>query len=439
MGESNWSTNIRQNLTSPAAAPALCQAARAPATRLVETSISLPTSRLTPLTLAVAYLSHQAASRSSAAENIGFVRRVVDGGRLGPGAGAQVENLLDQLDQVVDAEIVDRVFQRGKQAEVAAEADDVPGVDERTAFDAALEQVLDLGKVAGDGIELMGVDRLVAGGEQAIDLAQHAGRGDPHRMGLLERRVGIAHAGVELGQVHVLHLRGAAAGQLVVQMLPGAAERLARALRFGPQPFAVLVRGARQQILVELVAIGGDVRQQSRERDVGAVAAGPLPVVPEAIRIVPASTAAASNMQLVARGGGGSVFAAAVVVGRRIHPRQQRIERDLLQHEAAIVAAVVDVVQVPLAEVVVGPLAGRVIEVVGARIERQLFDQLRIEPGLLQDLRIGVGENRQRPLDQLLVRARGHADVVDVQRNRPQPLVAYGSICRSDSSTATGR
>ena len=92
----------------------------------------------------------------------GFVRRVVDGGRLGPGTGAQVENLLDQLDQVVDAKIVDRVFQRGKQAEVAAEADDVPRVDERAALDAALEQVFDFGKVPGNGFELMGIDRLVA-------------------------------------------------------------------------------------------------------------------------------------------------------------------------------------------------------------------------------------------------------------------------------------
>ena len=73
---------------------------------------------------------------------------------------------------------------------------------------------------------------------------------------------GIAHAGVELRQVDVLHLRRPAAGQLVVQMLPRAAERLPRALRLGPQPLAVRPGGARQQIFVELIAIRGDVRQQ---------------------------------------------------------------------------------------------------------------------------------------------------------------------------------
>ena len=119
----------------------------------------------------------------------------------------------------------------------------------------------------------MGVDRLMAGGEQAIDLAEHAGRGDAHAVGFGQRRVGIAHAGVELRQVHVLHLDRAAAGQLVVQMLPRAAERLPRALRFGPQPLAVRAGRVREQLLVELIAIGGDVRQQVRERDVGAVAA----------------------------------------------------------------------------------------------------------------------------------------------------------------------
>ena len=126
----------------------MCQALSAPATRFVETSISLPTRRLTPLTLAVAYLSHQAASRSSAAEKIASWLRVVDRGRLGPGPGAEVEDLLDQLDQIVDAEIVDRVLDRRKQAEIAAEADDVPRIDQRAAFDAALQQVFDFGQVA---------------------------------------------------------------------------------------------------------------------------------------------------------------------------------------------------------------------------------------------------------------------------------------------------
>ena len=72
---------------------------------------------------------------------------------------------------------------RGKQAEVAAEAEDVPGIDERPALDAAVQQVFDLRQVAGDRLELIGVDRLVAGREPAIDLAEHAGRGDADARG----------------------------------------------------------------------------------------------------------------------------------------------------------------------------------------------------------------------------------------------------------------
>ena len=166
--------------------------------------------------------------------------------------------MLHQLDQVVDAEIVDRVFQRGKQAEIAAEADDVPGVDQRAALDAALEQVFDFGKLAGDDVELMGVDRLVAGREQAINLAQHAGRGDAHAVGFVERRLGVAHAGVELRQVHVLHLRRAAAGQLVIQMLPGTAERLPRALRLRP---AAARRAGRRCAQAALRRTGRDTRR----------------------------------------------------------------------------------------------------------------------------------------------------------------------------------
>ena len=84
-----------------------------------------------------------------------------------------------------------------------------------------LQQVFDLGQLAGDDVELVGVDRLVAGREQAVDLAQHAGRGDAHAVGFFQRRLGIAHAGVELRQVDVLHLDRAAAGQLVVQDAAG--------------------------------------------------------------------------------------------------------------------------------------------------------------------------------------------------------------------------
>ena len=115
----------------------------------------------------------------------------------------------------------------GKEAEIAAEADDVPRVDQGAAFDAALQQVVDLAQIAGDGFELVGVDRLMTGGEPAIDLAEHAGRGDADGVGLSGGGFGIAHARVELREMDVLHLRGAAAGQLVVQDVVARRRRVA--------------------------------------------------------------------------------------------------------------------------------------------------------------------------------------------------------------------
>jgi len=43
---------------------------------------------------------------------IGFALRVVERGSFGPGTGTQVEDLFNQLDEVVDAEVAYRVFDR---------------------------------------------------------------------------------------------------------------------------------------------------------------------------------------------------------------------------------------------------------------------------------------------------------------------------------------
>ena len=59
------------------------------------------------------------------------------------------------------------------------------------------------------------------------------------------------------------------------------------------------------------------------------------------------------------------------------------------QHEAAVAALVVEVVRVPFAEEVVGPLVGGMAEVVAARIEGQLVEQVGIEVGVVQEGRVG--------------------------------------------------
>ena len=66
--------------------------------------------------------------------------------------------------------------------------------------------------------------------------------------------------------MHLLKLESAAPGQLMVQMLPRAAERLPRALRLLAKMLAVRARRPGEQLLVEVVPIRRDLRQESRQR-----------------------------------------------------------------------------------------------------------------------------------------------------------------------------
>ena len=80
---------------------------------------------------------------------------IVDGRRFGPRAGTQVENLFHEINQIVHAKVVDCVLQSREQAEISAKPDDVPGIHQRAALDAPLDQVLDLRNVFGHGAQLM--------------------------------------------------------------------------------------------------------------------------------------------------------------------------------------------------------------------------------------------------------------------------------------------
>jgi hypothetical protein len=62
--------------------------------------------------------------------------------------------------------------------------------------------------------------------------------------------------------VDSLELNGSAPSELVVQVLPGCAKWLAKALRLFPKSLAVRAFGFDQELLIEVIAIGGDVRQQ---------------------------------------------------------------------------------------------------------------------------------------------------------------------------------
>src|SRR4051812_9272899 len=76
--------------------------------------------------------------------------------------------------------------------------------------------------------------------------------------------------------MHVLHLNRSPPRQFVIQMLASSAEGLPCALRFRAQTVTMAPGRAREQLLVKLISIGSDVRQQIRERDIGAVASWPI-------------------------------------------------------------------------------------------------------------------------------------------------------------------
>ena len=113
---------------------------------------------------------------------------------------------------------------------------------------------------------------------------------------LAGRRLGIAHPGEQLGQVDVLQLLGPAAGQVLVEVLPGPAERLPQRRRLGPQPLGVrtaqpLRADARRRRRGRRRCAGNSVARVTLE----SWASGRLPLMPEPMSIVPASTAASSK------------------------------------------------------------------------------------------------------------------------------------------------
>ena len=118
------------------------------------------------------------------------------GGGLLQNPREQAEHLAHQLHQLVDTVIVDAVLHRGEKAELAAEAEDVPGVGQGPAVDRPVQQILRLGQRRLGLLEIAPVDGQVRGREQTIDLAGHAGRGHRHDFDLRRGRVGVAHPGI---------------------------------------------------------------------------------------------------------------------------------------------------------------------------------------------------------------------------------------------------
>ena len=64
---------------------------------------------------------------------------VIAGRRLAPDPRRVSEQLLDQIQHVIDTRIVNAAFGARVQAEIAAESEDVPGIDQGTTVNRSLE------------------------------------------------------------------------------------------------------------------------------------------------------------------------------------------------------------------------------------------------------------------------------------------------------------
>ncbi len=98
----------------------------------------------------------------------------------------------------------------------------------------------------------------------------------------------------------------------------------------------------------------------------------------------------------------------------------------MLQHKSPIAALVVESMWVPLAEMMIGPLVCRMVEVVSPRIDRQLVEQLRIEPGGFEHGRIGVTQQFKPPGNDFVVAPGGHSRAGDKPRDWSHPLLRIG-------------
>ena len=139
---------------------------------------------------------------------------------------------------------------------------------------------------------------------------------------------------------------------------------------------------------------------------------GDDPLIDDAIRIVPHSTAPASNSD--------SSLRHALL---RRQPRQERIENDLADDEPPVAAADVLQMRIPFAEQVIGPLVRRVQMVVGPQIDGHFIHQFQRKMGVFQVFARQRLQQFERLGDDGLVGAVDDAGIADEQRKRPQPFM----------------
>ena len=287
-------------------------------------------------------------------------------------AGIEREQPAGDLDQIIDALIADAVFEGGETGILGLKAEDVPRIDQRAASNAAAEEVFHFGQELGGRRHVAALEQQLTRREPPVHLGEHARRAHRDLGGLSAAGLGIADLSEEQGELALLQLQGPLPGHVVVQALADAAERLPRALRVVAQALRLRAGAAVEQVGVEGFAVLGDARHQLRQRH-GRI-----------VRLGPAAADAGAHEDRAGQDGRG--FPHPLRPRRRLVPvylRDKRIEHDLTDDVAPVAPLVVDEVRIPFAEAVVRPFLGGVVEVVGANVEGQFVEQVRIEAGVL--------------------------------------------------------
>ena len=97
-----------------------------------------------------------------------------------------------------------------------------------------------------------------------------------------------------------------------------------------------------------------------------------------------------------------------------------------MDDKAMEVSFVVDGMFIPLSEMIVGSLVGRVVEIERSRINRKFIKTIRIEMSRLQNRIIGLRKKLKGLLDDVAIATGRQPSVANVNRNRPNPLLSLG-------------
>ena len=245
-----------------------------------------------------------------------------------------------------------------------------------------------------------------------MHVGEHADRGDRDRPDLPATRGPVAELGEEEGEMAALHVQGPLLAEVLVERLANAAERLPGELRLRLEPIGVRARQPAQDERVEAFPVLGDDRHEVRESDGRVVR-------------VRGRAAGAGSHQHGADEDGPRLEQEFVrrQISRIGEPLLEPLDRHLAKNEPAILALAVEVMRVPLAEAVVGPLVRGMAEVVAARVESELVEQGRIEVGPLQQARADAAEDLHRLGDKGLIRTMADAGAAEKERDRSDSFV----------------